>query len=71
MLCIFRFLSNNWDAVKSYDMVSVYQALPLNDRHRIEQLELLDEQEILIQLFQHYCVVIAYKGNKLAGVDFT
>lgn len=66
----YRFLQNNWDAVKSYDMMNVYQALPVQDRQRIEQLQLLDEQEILVQLFQHYCMVIAYKGNKLSSVDF-
>mgnify|MGYP002715804216 CR=1 FL=1 len=52
-------------------MVKVYHALPSQDRQRIEQLELLDEQEILIQLFQHYCMVIALKGEDFDCVDFT
>ncbi|KAK6618023.1 hypothetical protein RUM43_012381 [Polyplax serrata] len=66
-----RFLNNGWEKVKGYDMMKVYHALPVQDRQRIEQLELLDEQEILIQLFQHYCVVVAFKGTTLDTVDFT
>lgn len=70
-LLFYRFLNNGWEKVKGYDMMKVYHALPVQDRQRIEQLELLDEQEILIQLFQHYCVVVAFKGTTLDTVDFT
>lgn len=40
-------------------MVTVYNSIPQTERKRVEALELLDEQEILLQLLQHYCIVTA------------
>lgn len=69
-LCI-RFLANKWDGAKSWDMVEVYAAIPASEKQRIERLEFLDEQELLIQLFQHYCLSIAWKGDLLKDIDIT
>jgi [phosphatase 2A protein]-leucine-carboxy methyltransferase len=52
-------------------MVEVYAALPASDRQRIENIEFLDEQELLIQLFQHYCICIAWKGEMFSKIDIT
>lgn len=66
-----RFLANNWDGAKSWDMVQVYAAIPASERQRIERLEFLDEQELLVQLFQHYSLSIAWKGDLLKDIDIT
>lgn len=59
-----RFLSNGWQGSRAWDMVQVYYALPNDERQRIEKLEFLDEQELLIQLFQHYCICVAWIGGE-------
>lgn len=66
-----RFLTTGWTGSLSWDMVEVYAALPASDRQRIENIEFLDEQELLIQLFQHYCICIAWKGEMFSKIDIT
>ncbi|KAL1115783.1 hypothetical protein AAG570_006073 [Ranatra chinensis] len=62
-----RFLNANWDGAKAWTMVDVYAAIDPSERHRVEKLEMLDEQELLTQLFQHYCISVAWKGPVLQG----
>ncbi|KAK5650367.1 hypothetical protein RI129_001396 [Pyrocoelia pectoralis] len=64
-----RFLDNNWQGSKAWDMVQVYYALPTSERQRIEKLEFLDEQELLIQLFQHYCICLGWLGAEFGDID--
>lgn len=66
-----RFLNCGWKGSKSWDMVQVYQSIPSAERQRIEKLELLDEAELLTQLFQHYCISIAWNGNKFSDIEIT
>ncbi|XP_054268298.1 leucine carboxyl methyltransferase 1-like [Macrosteles quadrilineatus] len=66
-----RFVGTGWDGARAWDMVQVYNTIPASDRQRIEQLEFLDEQELLTQLFQHYCVVVGWHGPLLADVDIS
>lgn len=66
-----RFLNNNWHGAKAWDMVEVYYALPGAERQKIEKLEFLDEQELLIQLFQHYCICVGWLGTEFAEVNFS
>lgn len=65
-----RFTSTDWLGAKAWDMVQVYYALPSSERQRIEKLEFLDEQELLIQLFQHYCICLAWSDPDFAEMDF-
>lgn len=65
-----RFADNNWDGSQAWDMVEVYQSIPAIERQRIEKIEFLDEQEVLLQLFQHYCICVGWKGAKLSQVNF-
>lgn len=65
-----RFLNNGWQGAKAWDMVEIYYALPSSERQRIEKIEFLDEQELLIQLFQHYCICIGWLGSEFADFDF-
>lgn len=58
-----RFLLNNWQGARAWDMVHIYYNLPASERQRIEKIEFLDEQELLVQLFQHYCICIGWLGN--------
>lgn len=64
-----RFINCGWRGSKSWDMVQVYYALPAAERQRIESIEFLDEQELLMQLFQHYCICIAYQGSEFDDAD--
>ncbi|XP_066138317.1 leucine carboxyl methyltransferase 1 [Euwallacea fornicatus] len=64
-----RFTDNGWLGSKAWDMVEVYQSIETSDRTRIEKIEFLDEQELLIQLFQHYCICIAWLGNDFADFN--
>ncbi|XP_049858555.1 leucine carboxyl methyltransferase 1 isoform X1 [Schistocerca gregaria] len=66
-----RFLNASWDGARAWDMVQIYSALPASERQRIERIEFLDEQELLTQLFQHYCIVIAWKGEIFSDIDIT
>jgi [phosphatase 2A protein]-leucine-carboxy methyltransferase len=50
-------------------MVEIYSALDGRERERIERLELLDEQELLVQLFQHYCICVAWKGDAFHDIS--
>ncbi|XP_015914126.1 leucine carboxyl methyltransferase 1-like [Parasteatoda tepidariorum] len=65
-----RFIDAGWDGAKSWDMMEVYQHLPQHDVDRIEHLEFLDEQELLQQLLQHYCITVAFKGESLEDIGF-
>lgn len=64
-----RFLGTGWQGSKAWDMVQVYYALPTTERQRIESIEFLDEQELLMQLFQHYCICTAWQGTEFADID--
>ncbi|XP_063700821.1 leucine carboxyl methyltransferase 1 [Culicoides brevitarsis] len=64
-----RFLSSNWTGARAWDMVKVYNSIPAQERQRIEKLEMLDEGELLVQLFQHYCIAIAWLGELFQDVD--
>ena len=52
-------------------MVQVYHSLPSTDRQRIERIEMLDEGELLIQLFQHYCIAIGWVGELFQDIEIT
>lgn len=65
-----RFKENNWLGAKAWDMVTIYYALPGTERQRIEKIEFLDEQELLIQLFQHYCICVGWVGQEFSDVNF-
>ena len=43
-------------------MWEIYQKLP--NRKQIELIEFFDENDLLIQLLEHYCIILAYKGNE-------
>lgn len=64
-----RFLNNNWLGANAWDMVSVYYDLSPVERNRIERIEFLDEQELLIQLFQHYCICVGWLTPEFADVN--
>ncbi|CAH8459532.1 unnamed protein product [Schistosoma mattheei] len=38
---------------------AVYKMLPSSTRYRVEHLELLDDLEVTMQLFDHYCILLA------------
>lgn len=52
-------------------MVQVYESISKAERQRIEKLEMLDEGELLTQLFQHYCISIAWTGDLFKDVEIT
>ncbi|CAD5229468.1 unnamed protein product [Bursaphelenchus okinawaensis] len=67
-----RFLNNGYPVVNAWTMQDLYaQHFNKDEIARIEKLELLDERELLAQLLEHYCLVLAVKTNGLfAGLVF-
>lgn len=53
----------------AWDMEEVWRALPATERRRVESIEMLDEGELLTQLFQHYCIVLASQGTILNQIS--
>ncbi|BES92462.1 leucine carboxyl methyltransferase [Nesidiocoris tenuis] len=66
-----RFLSTDWDGAKAWTMVDIYNAIDPAERQRIEKIELLDEQELLVQLFQHYCICVGWKGQLFSSITLS
>lgn len=66
-----RFINCGWHGARAWDMVEIYHSIPAVERQRIERLEMLDEGELLIQLFQHYCITIAWVGELFQDIEIT
>ncbi|BFF94213.1 leucine carboxyl methyltransferase 1 [Drosophila madeirensis] len=66
-----RFKDCGWSGARAWDMVQVYESISSAERQRIERLEMLDEGELLLQLFQHYCLVVAWLGVAFQDLDIT
>ncbi|KAK6195518.1 hypothetical protein SNE40_000931 [Patella caerulea] len=64
-----RFTSNGWRDADALEMNKVYNCLPQSEIKRIEKLELMDERELMEQLFSHYCLVWAYKDVNNIGLE--
>lgn len=47
----------------------MYESIPIQERQRIEKIEMLDEGELLVQLFQHYAITVAWKGDLFQDVE--
>jgi len=52
-------------------MCQIYDSLPIQERQRIEKIEMLDEGELLVQLFQHYCITMAWTGELFQDIEIT
>lgn len=68
---ILRFVQNGFTGARSWDMCQIYDSLPTSERHRIEKIEMLDEGELLVQLFQHYCITVAWNGELFQDIEIT
>ncbi|XP_017842714.1 leucine carboxyl methyltransferase 1 [Drosophila busckii] len=66
-----RFKDCGWSGARAWDMVQVYESISAAERQRIERLEMLDEGELLLQLFQHYCLAVAWLGVDFQDLDIT
>lgn len=66
---ITRFLKCGFNGARAFTMVQVYDSIPAAERQRIEKIEMLDEGELLVQLFQHYCISVAWTGDLFQDVD--
>jgi [phosphatase 2A protein]-leucine-carboxy methyltransferase len=55
-----RFIEAGWAGVKGWTMNEVYASISPKEIERVEAIEMLDEHELLKQLFDHYCIVVAY-----------
>lgn len=59
-----RFFSNGFDHVKAWTLSQIYHQLMVSyEKERIEKIEFLDERELLDQLLDHYCLVVASKQD--------
>ncbi|KXJ72278.1 hypothetical protein RP20_CCG018442 [Aedes albopictus] len=68
---ISRFQNCNWQGARAWDMVQIYHSIPAAERARIERIEMLDEAELLMQLFQHYCISVAWIGDLFQDIEIT
>lgn len=60
-----RFLENGFTEVQDWSMQDVYEKhMSKEEVSRIESIEPLDERELLVQLLEHYCIVVASKNKK-------
>ncbi|XP_037076101.1 leucine carboxyl methyltransferase 1-like [Pollicipes pollicipes] len=69
-----RFTDTGWDGARVWRMDDVLRLLPAADVARMERLELLDELDVLLQLLQHYGIVVAWRDaadHDLGQLDFT
>jgi len=66
---ISRFMQNGWESATCWNMNEVYGLLAQGDVQRVERIELLDEKELLIQLFHHYCITVARKNSPNFNLD--
>lgn len=69
MIFFCRFVQCGWTGARSWDMCQIYDSLPIAERHRIEKIEMLDEGELLVQLFQHYCITVAWNGELFQDIE--
>lgn len=63
-----RFPQAGWDGARCWTMNEAYSLLPREDVERVEKLELFDERELMNQLFEHYCLTVAWRNG--GGVPF-
>ena len=56
-----RFSKSGWKFTNVRTMWEIY--LKLSNRTNIERLEFLDETELLEQLLNHYCLIVAYNNE--------
>lgn len=64
-------MNAGWSGARVWDMMQIYMSIPIAERQRIESIEFLDEQELLVQLLQHYAITIAWKGDMFKDIDIT
>lgn len=50
-------------------MNEVYGSIAPKEKERIESIEMLDEHELLKQLFDHYCIVVAYNDAMTLSLE--
>jgi len=70
-ISLLRFLNTGWSGARTWEMMQIYSSIPASERQRIESLEFLDEQELLVQLLQHYAMCVAWKGELFKDIDIT
>lgn len=59
-----RFAANGYSRVSACTMQDLYtKHFDAAEISKIEKLELLDERELLTQLLEHYCLVLAVKSD--------
>uniref|UniRef100_A0A6A7G0Q5 Leucine carboxyl methyltransferase 1 n=2 Tax=Hirondellea gigas TaxID=1518452 RepID=A0A6A7G0Q5_9CRUS len=63
-----RFVSEGWAGAEAADMMSVWERLPRSDVARVIKLEMLDENELLTQLFTHYCITMAWTDTRWTDI---
>nr|XP_027219951.1 leucine carboxyl methyltransferase 1-like [Penaeus vannamei] len=64
-----RFLEVGWAGADSYDMINIWARLPPEEISRVMQIELLDEQELLQQLFTHYAITTAWTDHRWSDIQ--
>lgn len=71
MYGFYRFLNCGFIGSKAWTMIQVYDSISPAERQRIEKIEMLDEGELLVQLFQHYCISVAWTGELFQDIEIS
>ncbi|XP_054713034.1 tRNA wybutosine-synthesizing protein 4-like [Uloborus diversus] len=58
-----RFTDMGWQSCYIVDMYRFFLSLPLDEKRRIQSLELFDEYEIWHEKCQHYAIIWAFQGQ--------
>ena len=64
IIIICRFTHEGWVGAEATDMMGIWDRLPRADVARVMKLEMLDENELLTQLFTHYCITTAWTDTR-------
>ena len=69
-----RFTEAGWSGAECWTMEEAYETLlPRSEVEHVEKLEMFDERELMKQLFEHYCLAVAWRNSertKLEGTEF-
>ena len=66
-----RFQSNGFTICQIITLTDYYlNKMDFKQRERIESIEFLDENELLIQLLDHYCICTAINNESLKDILF-
>ena len=67
-----RFAEAGWSGAECWTMEEAYDTLlPRSEVEHVEKLEMFDERELMKQLFEHYCLAVAWRNSERTKLEDT